>query len=104
MKRESGPGLISATLSRQFWHFVAEQSGRARRPLFHDSSAYSGGGCKPVLGGVVVEGEVVLLGGAPTVGDAPAEGHGELTEAPVLVVAVVLEEVPAPTWLLPVPT
>lgn len=66
---------------------------------------YSSGGWLPLLaGGVVVEGEVVLLGGVPTVGEAPAGGHGEVTEAPVLVVAVVLEDVPVPTWLLPVPT
>lgn len=65
---------------------------------------YSSGGWLPLLaGGVVVEGEVVLLGGV-TVGEAPAGGHGEVTEAPVLVVEVVLEDVPAPTWLLPVPT
>jgi hypothetical protein len=67
-----------------------------------------------VLGEVVVAGDVVLLGGAPTVGEAPAGGHGDVTEAlvpfvsvvllPVAVVPVVLEEVPEPTWLLPVPT
>lgn len=58
----------------------------------------------PELGGVVVEGEVVLLGGVPTVGEAPAGGHGDMTDAPVLVLAVVLAEVPVPAWLLPLPT
>ena len=57
-----------------------------------------------MLGGVVVEGEVVLLGGVPPVGEAPAGGQGEVTDAPVLVLAVVLADVPAPAWLLPVPT
>jgi hypothetical protein len=62
----------------------------------------------------VVVGEVMLLGGVPTVGEAPAGGHGEVTEAlvpfvsmvllPVAVVPVVEEEVPVPAWLLPVPT
>ena len=67
-----------------------------------------------VVDGVVFIGEVVLLGGIPTVGEAPAGGHGEVIEAlvpfvsvvllPVAVVPVVEEEVPEPTWLLPVPT
>jgi hypothetical protein len=53
----------------------------------------------------------VLLGGVPTVGEAPAGGHGDVTEAPGPFVATVLlpvEVVPVvlevPTWLLPVPT
>ena len=72
--------------------------------IFQFSSYLSGGWLPLLAGGVVVEGEVVLLGGAPTVGEAPAGGHGEVAEAPVLVVEVVLDDVPVPTWLLPVPT
>jgi hypothetical protein len=94
-------------LLRQRWP-RKNKSGRLTTAASFQLCFYSNGGRVPLLGGVVVVvGEVVLLGGVPTVGEAPAGGHGDVIEAlvplvavvllPVAVVPVVLVEAPAPT-------